>query len=408
MSRLVHMAANLLQQRWTAERIRAWQSSALRETVAHACAKVPFYTRHFAASDVRPEDIRSIEDLHRISIVQRLEYRRAPEADRIAAGTDTTRTLKVKTSGSTGIPLEMHFTHTERKRFSAIWDLARLRWGFWPWRSRLSIGVNRRTRVAPNHDILAVNSDYSLAFDKHHDILAAYPSILLHLANEARRLGKTVRPRIVYSGGETLTPAARAFLEETFRAPVLDFFGAVEFGIVLEPCRARHGFRVMAPDWIVEVLRPDGTTAAPGEEGELVITQLGARVMPFLRYAIGDHAIAGPTTCSCSAYAHIACVHGRETQPVFKADGTELPPMTISVPFYERTDLLHYRVTQRTLTSFLIEIVPAPTADVPSIAAEVRAYYAKRYDATDIEIQNLSAIPPEPNGKIRRFIPLAR
>src|SRR5262245_12226634 len=68
------------QERWPELRIRAHQDAALRRLVAHAAARVPYYRDLFRRLGLRPEDIRTREDLARIPILSRAHLREQPES----------------------------------------------------------------------------------------------------------------------------------------------------------------------------------------------------------------------------------------------------------------------------------------------------------------------------------------
>ena len=59
------------------------------------------------------------------------------------------------------------------------------------------------------------------------------------------------------------------------------------------------------------MVRPDGTTASPGEPGRVIVTDLGNYVMPFINYFIGDYAVAGPP-CPCGrGFPTLTSLEGR-------------------------------------------------------------------------------------------------
>ena len=67
-----------------------------------------------------------------------------------------------------------------------------------------------------------------------------------------------------------------------------DRYGSREFGNMAMSCEQEDGLHVIPTAAIIEILRPDGSPAEPGELGEIVITSLTARAMPMIRYRIGD------------------------------------------------------------------------------------------------------------------------
>ena len=85
----------------------------------------------------------------------------------------------------------------------------------------------------------------------------------------------------------TLFEPIRQTIESVFQAPVFNRYGSREVGDIACECEAHSGLHVALPTQFVEILRPDGTAAGPGEIGEIVVTSLTNFAMPLIRYRIG-------------------------------------------------------------------------------------------------------------------------
>jgi phenylacetate-CoA ligase len=121
----------------------------------------------------------------------------------------------------------------------------------------------------------------------------------------------------IISSAQTLPPETRALVERQFGCRVFDKYGAREFSGIAHECEAHAGYHVNAESYLVEVVR-DGRPAAPGEVGEVVITDLNNYCMPFIRYRIGDLAVAmdDRVACACGrGLPMIEVVIGRRRLP---------------------------------------------------------------------------------------------
>ena len=107
----------------------------------------------------------------------------------------------------------------------------------------------------------------------------------------------SVRPRVVIVGGEAATPAMRLRIRETFAAPLCETYASHECPLMAWECRHSGDLHTCDDGVLVEVLR-DGRPAEPGERGEVVVTNLHAYAMPFIRYRIGDSGHPG-APCGC-------------------------------------------------------------------------------------------------------------
>jgi phenylacetate-CoA ligase len=92
-------------------------------------------------------------------------------------------------------------------------------------------------------------------------------------------------------------PAVRARIEERLGARVFDHAGLSETGPFAYPCAAGGGLHLNADEFVCEILGDDDRPAPPGERGELVLTPLGRRGWPVLRYRTGDVVISPSETC---------------------------------------------------------------------------------------------------------------
>jgi phenylacetate-CoA ligase len=92
-------------------------------------------------------------------------------------------------------------------------------------------------------------------------------------------------------------PAVRARIEERLGAHAFDHAGLSETGPFGYPCAEGGGLHLNEDEFVCEILSDDLTPAPAGERGELVLTPLGRRGWPVLRYRTGDVVISPSATC---------------------------------------------------------------------------------------------------------------
>jgi phenylacetate-CoA ligase len=127
-------------------------------------------------------------------------------------------------------------------------------------------------------------------------VVCCTPTYALHLAESARREGISLaasRPRRLILAGESggSLESVRARIQAAWHsALVFDHYGMTEAGPVAVPCPASAGvLHVLETAYIAEVIdSASGAPAAPGAQGELVLTPLGRAGSPLLRYRTGD------------------------------------------------------------------------------------------------------------------------
>lgn len=128
------------------------------------------------------------------------------------------------------------------------------------------------------------------------------------------RLAPQMRPKTVLLSGDYLPLAVRRAVEETWQCEVFDHYGLTEtgYGCAVE-CSAHFGYHLREADLLVEIIDPESGRSLPdGETGEVVITTLGLRAMPLLRYRTGDRARILPGPCPCgSLLRRLGRIEGR-------------------------------------------------------------------------------------------------
>jgi phenylacetate-CoA ligase len=141
------------------------------------------------------------------------------------------------------------------------------------------------------------------------------PHVLARTGAGARSRGP--RPRAVLSGGQRLGDAERRAVERAFGCPVFDQYSSAEFSVIAHECEEHTGLHVASEGYVVEILVGDRPARA-GEVGDVVITDLNNRCLPFLRYAIGDRAravddVGGAARAACPCGRHsprLSDLHG--------------------------------------------------------------------------------------------------
>ncbi len=369
------IAAVVLSTRWSREQMDAFQSRCLRELVRHAYTRVPFYRDLYQRHGVNPGDIRGIQDLHRLPLALRFDMQARAESDLVAEGYSPKRLLSHRTSGTTGSPFTIRRTRFEEKALHAVRIREHLRLGRRLTDVRAGVTVctpKKGLRTYYSHlGLLRDHSVDCLQPDREvlkrlaeiqPDVLGGYPDAIAWIACEATEEDlRRIRPHLIITGGETLTPDMRRQITACFGAPLYDFYGAHEFNLVARQCSKTGLYHVSEYSVIVEVLK-DGQPAKPGECGELVGTALHSFAMPLIRLPLHDWVTRGPLRCPCGApNATIESIQGRTIERFTLPGGSKIHPYHLLVPLVLDTPwLARYQIVQERIGRIVVKVVALP------------------------------------------------
>jgi phenylacetate-CoA ligase len=343
-----HYYETLRKTQWlTGSQLRELQDEKLRRLIRHAYRNVPYYRLRMQERGLRPEDIRGQGDLHKLPLLSKDDVRRHLYFDIMSEDHDKAEVLRVTTSGSTGEPF---VCYADRAQLEFRWA-ATLRAQEWTgyrfgdpcvrlWHQ--TVGMTKGQIARERADAVFSNRTFIPIFELADDRLArmvrtiaearpvlldGYAEALDFLAHYIKTSASDVgaRPRAIMSSAQTLPLASRQLIESAFGCKVFDKYGSREFSGIAYECEAHEGHHVVAEGHIVEILR-DGEPARAGEVGEVVVTDLNNRCMPFIRYRIGDLAEALPdAACSCGRGApRVGAIEGRVQSIIQGADGRYL------------------------------------------------------------------------------------
>ncbi|MBM3860589.1 MAG: phenylacetate--CoA ligase [Verrucomicrobia bacterium] len=364
--------------------LAAEQDRLLRHTVEHAWRHVPFYRRYWLDAGFDPKKFGGLADLERIPIVSRATLDPAARAgELLATGVDREQCTWLDTTGTGGMPLRIYKQRREERVRRAVGLRIWLEHGF-SWRDA-TVDFQRdagpshplqRFGIAPKEFILCdVPAEQRLS-----RFLAMKPAVVVGTATALRRIARDVqragvavrRPRVVFCAGEYADTFTRRLVKSVFGTEPVGVYGQSEVGYIGWQCEQRGAFHLNADTHLVEVRR-DGRAARPGELGRLIVTDLYARTMPFLRYDAGDLAIAGGETCSCGRTLPVVqSMEGRVSGVLVAADGRPVTACAVVEALCEHILLEDVQVVQHATGEIeLVVVETAATQD--NIAAIVAA-----------------------------------
>ncbi|MCW5978379.1 MAG: phenylacetate--CoA ligase family protein [Bryobacteraceae bacterium] len=361
--------------------VRAFQERRLRWLVHHAYQRVAYYRRLLQDAGVPPERIRTLDDLARIPITTKPDLRRVSLQDRLADDVAPSKRLRSITSGSDGEPSVVIRTAGERNALQAHRLRAQILAGLRPLDLRVSITSHPAPRQRAHHRLgffrqVEIDSRDDTASvlcrleGLKPDVVRGQPQTLDRLARIAAQAGPTkLRPRLIFSGADTLTPAARRRIEAAFAAPVVDFYGSEEFDLIAWECRRCGLYHACDDSVIVEIVGDDG---APAGEGRVVATGLHSLAMPFLRFDLGDIARWYVRSLSCPvSFRSMEQPIGRRRDFLPLRGGRALSPSKVEAGLQEVEGLGRYQVVQTSLDRVIVYYEPLPGATPAGVAAAI-------------------------------------
>src|SRR5260370_20307027 len=308
----------LRSQYWPEDKLSRYVEGHLRATLA-AARRIPFYRERQGSKLSRSPELTRLPILPRHEIPQLAASVRALHSDSslLASGL---------TSGSTGNPVSFFYDAAHQaSRFAARARYLREN-GWNPFRRSLLIISTRmqspdllftmRARLFGSRFLSHILDLEKLAnalraLDPAY--LYSYPVNLDGLARIFEQRGDRLPSlRRIFSGSEVLAISQRERMRRVFVVEVSDNYGSTE---AIPPFECPLGsYHINAEHVIVEIVDENGHPVAPGKLGRVLVTTLHNRLMPLIRYEIGDYAFAAESGCRCGrTLPCIRTVAGRET-----------------------------------------------------------------------------------------------
>ena len=406
-----YLAELKMHQRKSRKELSDIQLNKLKKMIIYAYNNVPFYRELFIRKNINPDNIKKIEDLQMLPIITKKEIQ--ANYDKILAnGINIDQCKLVNTTGSTGIPLRIY---NDNK--ALLYSSALVYFGFFESGVRLNDKMVELTGIMEDCSGTIIKKNMISTFDPpekimkmlreyNPDILYSFPSIFKILSNSLNGELSSLKTRLIFTHGETLTDSNRELISSTFGAKVCNTYGSTEFNRLAFECSEHSGMHILTDGAVIEIVK-DGQVVGPGEEGDIVVTGLYNYAMPLIRYNLGDIGIlADPDErCSCGrGWPLIKSIEGRSDDFLTLPSGRLISPRTINV-IENIPGIVQYRTIQTKRDTFSVQVVPNEEFSVES-ENEIRQQIRLGCLGEDIsiEIERVNELPRERTGKLRTII----
>ena len=382
------------------------QTGRLQALLAEVLPRNRFWANKFQAAGVRAAEIRTLDDLRSLPLTTKQELL-ADQQAHPPYGTNLTYapveySRLHQTSGTTGVPLRWLDTPQSWSWcldcWSQLFQLIGLRrddrlffpfsfgpfLGFWAGFE----GANRLGNLCLAGGGLSSQGRLQLMLENAATVVCCTPTYALRLAEIAAEqqidlAGSPVRALVVAGEPGGNIPALRQRIEQAWGARLFDHWGMTEIGpLAMEPADRPGGLAMLETECIAEIL--DAATGAPapaGEEGELVITNLGRQGSPLIRYRTGDRVRAAPPLTDAPGggdppWANWLRLEGGilgRTDEMLTIRGNNFYPAALEEIIRQVDGVAEYRIEVRSVKSMQhlrIQIEPSP--DLPGTGTGAR------------------------------------
>lgn len=300
------------------EALRALQLRRLQMTVSWVYERVSHYRELMDAANVKPRDIRSLDDVRRLPLTDKTALRDNYPFGLFALELDEVVRVH-SSSGTTGKPIVVGYSRgdvntwtemTARVASAAgvhrgdLVDMAFL-YGMFTGGWGMHYGIERIGATIIPAGSGGTERHLMMMEDFGTTVLVSTPSYALYLAEQGEKAGidfSALRLRLGLFGGEPCSDLMRTEIEQRLHIRATDNYGLSEVmgpGVSGE-CECACGLHIAEDHVLAEIIDPD--TLEPlawGEEGELVLTSLTKEAFPVLRYRTHDLTVLDPSRCEC-------------------------------------------------------------------------------------------------------------
>jgi len=409
---------------FSATRWSDYQNQQLQKILLHAFKHVPFYKTTFAQYGITTASLKnvSVESLSCLPVLTKESLRQHGTTSLIAEKKEKGGHF-FASSGSTGTPTQILFSHPMHQRWIGIFEQRVRSWaGVNSFIPRGMIGGRRVLSISSNnppyyrynffekqvyfsaYHISAENAENYLKGMQRYKVryMTGYAMSNFFLARFFKEQ-KLNAPQLkaVLTSSEKLTNEMREVFKEVYGCKTFDSWSGVEACALITECE--HGSLHISPDaGLIEVLDENMQPVNYGEAGEIYCTGFINYDQPLIRYAIGDSIILSDETCACGrAMPVVQEILGRNEDVIIGKDGREM------VRFHSMFNGLHSvkqaQVIQESIDDLVIKIVADEKLDKKEEQL-MRERIISQLGDINIYFDCVDAIPLNKNGKFQAVI----
>lgn len=299
------------------EQIKQWQSERLVKTVKRVYENVEYYRKKMDEKGVKPEDIKSIDDLHKLPFLTKDDLREAYPYGLVASPMSDCVRIQ-STSGTTGRRVVAFYTQHDldlwedccARAITAAGgtkdDVCQVSYGYGLFTGGPGLNGGSHKVGCLTLPMSSGNTDRQIQFmtDLGATILCCTPSYAAYLAENINEKGlrDQIKLKAGIFGAEAWTEEMRRDIEDKLGIKAYDIYGLTEIsgpGVAFE-CSEQTGMHINEDHFIAEIINPEtGEVLPDGEKGELVFTSITKEAFPLLRYRTRDICVLSRKKCSC-------------------------------------------------------------------------------------------------------------
>lgn len=302
----------------SSEDMKAVQSERLVKMVKNCYENIPFYKKKFDEMGLKPEDIKSIDDITKLPFTVKQDLRDNYPFGLFAVGRDKLTRIHAS-SGTTGKQTVVGYTAGDLDAWAECAaraiaaaggtkeDFVHVSYGYGLFTGGLGLHYGTEKLGATTIPASSGNTERQITVmqDFGSDILCCTPSYAMYIGETLRNKGidpKTLRLRAGIFGAEAWSENMRKQIEDILDIKAYDIYGLSEIagpGVSFE-CSEQSGMHINEDFFYPEVVDPETLEPLPdGEYGELVFTCIGKEALPLIRYRTRDITALSHEKCSC-------------------------------------------------------------------------------------------------------------
>ena len=368
------------------EQLRQLQSERLVKQVRHVWDNVPYYRAKMQAKGVTPDDIKGIEDLHKLPFLKKDDLREAYPYGLM--GKPISECVRIhSTSGTTGKRVVAFYTQHDVDLWEDCCaraivaaggtkeDVVHVAYGYGLFTGGSGIHGGSHKVGCLTLPMSSGNTDRQLQFmtDLGSTIICCTPSYALYLAESIQEQGlrDQIKLKAGIFGAEAWTEDMRHDIENKLGIKAYDIYGLTETsgpGVAFE-CEAQTGMHINEDHFIAEIIDPDtGEVLPEGSKGELVFTAIDKEAFPLLRYRTRDICVLTREKCPCGR------THVKMSKPMGRSDdmliirGVNVFPSQIETVLLQQGYAANYqiivdRVNNNDTFEIMVEMNPGMFSD---------------------------------------------